>query len=88
MIAKYQIIIICDDAELSQLGCQCKSWSKWHHKTFQKSDTEHFSSKHPLYKLYKKDMNILRAEIVFQLLFPEAVYYIQCFHTFQMTSSY
>lgn len=45
---------------------------------------------HLLCKLYKnklQNVNIVRAETVFQLLIPKAMYYIQCFYTFEKVSS-
>lgn len=84
---------------LASWGCQCKGCESSNiilhispepsdtTKLFRSSNTEHLSS-NLLYKLYKKDMNIVRVEIVFQLLVPEAVYYTQFFHTFHLTSSY
>lgn len=59
-------------------------------EVFRSSNTEHLSSTHFLYKLYKnklQNVNIVRVEIVFQLLIPEVMYYTQFFGTFKMTSS-
>lgn len=40
-----------------------------------------------LYKNKLQNINIVRAETVFQLLIPKAMYYIQCFYTFEKVSS-